>query len=68
MYSVKNTVLPRNLLYCALGNFSSVPCIHAVPTTPMSDVCAVYDMESRALQIIESTWNELVCWDILYST
>ena len=33
----------------------------AVPATPMSTVCAVYDVATEALQIIESTWNEVVC-------
>ena len=36
-----------------------IMCIHTVPTTPMSDVCAVYDMNGT-LEIIESTWNEMV--------
>ena len=31
-------------------------------TIPVFDVCAVYDMVKRTLQIIESTWNELVSW------
>ena len=33
----------------------------AVPATPTSTVCAVYDMATEALQIIQSTWNEVVC-------
>lgn len=37
-------------------------CIHAVPVTPSrSDVCAVYDAVMRTLQIVESTWNKVVC-------
>ena len=31
----------------------------AVPATPTSTVCAVYDVATEALQIIESTWNEV---------
>ena len=27
----------------------------------MSDVCAVYDKENETLQIIESSWDEVVC-------
>ena len=39
-----------------------VPCIlHAVPATPRYHVCALYDMVDGTLQIIESTWNEVVC-------
>ena len=37
-------------------------CIHAVPATTISDVCAVYDMLNGTLQIIESTWIEVVRW------
>ena len=34
----------------------------AVPTTPTHlNVCSVYDMVNGPLQIIESTWNEVVC-------
>ena len=33
----------------------------AVPATPTSTVCAVYDVATEALQIIESTWNKVVC-------
>ena len=36
-------------------------CICVVPTTPVSDVCAVYDTVNGTLQIIEMTWNEVVC-------
>ena len=36
------------------------PFINAVPATPITVVCAVYDMANEALQIIESTWNEVV--------
>ena len=32
-----------------------------VPSTPIPDVCAVYDMVNGTLQIIESKWNEVVC-------
>ena len=35
---------------------------HIVPATPVSDVCAVYDLVKGTLQTIESTWNELVSW------
>ena len=35
-------------------------CIDTVPATPMTDVCAVYDMRNETLQIIESSWNEVV--------
>ena len=35
--------------------------IHAVPATPIPDVCAVYDIVNRTMQIIENMWNELVC-------
>ena len=31
-----------------------------VPATPAPNVCAVYDEVNGALQIIESTWNEVV--------
>ena len=31
-----------------------------VPATPESNVCVVYDEGNGALQIIESTWNEVV--------
>lgn len=34
--------------------------MYTVPATPMSDVCAVYDMMNGTLQIIESTWIEVV--------
>ena len=34
---------------------------YIVPATPASNVCAVYDKVDGALQIIENTWNELVC-------
>ena len=37
-------------------------CIHAVPTTPISNVCVVYEMVNRTLQIIENMWKELVSW------
>ena len=34
----------------------------SVPTTPDNfNVCAVYDKMNSTLQIIEATWNELVC-------
>lgn len=44
--------------------FKHVLCtyFHAVPTTPIPNVCPVYDMMNRTLQIIESTWIELVSW------
>ena len=37
--------------------------VSIVPATPTSNVCAVYNMHmvTGALQIIESTWNEVVC-------
>ena len=35
-------------------------CIDTVPATPMTDVCAVYDIRNEALQIIESSWNKVV--------
>ena len=35
-------------------------CIDTAPATPMTDFCAVYDMENKTLQIIESSWNEVV--------
>ena len=31
-----------------------------VPTTPVLDVCAVYDVINENLQIIESNWTEVV--------
>ena len=31
-----------------------------VPATPASNVCVVYDEVNGALQITESTWNEVV--------
>ena len=34
----------------------------AVPATPVSDSCALYDVESGNLQIIECTWNDVVCY------
>ena len=30
-------------------------------STPVLDVCAVYDMVNETLQIIESNWTEVVC-------
>ena len=33
----------------------------AVPATPIPKVCAVYDRMNETLQIIENTWDELVC-------
>ena len=41
--------------------FSQHFLVSVVPATPASNVCAVYDEVSRGLQIIESTWNEVVC-------
>ena len=36
----------------------------SVPTTPDNFiVCPVYDKVNGTLQITETTWNELVCWD-----
>ena len=35
-------------------------CINAVPTTPITTVCAVYDTLNRTLQNIESMWKKLV--------
>ena len=35
--------------------------IHAVPTAPSHlNVCGVYDVMNGTLQVIESTWNEVV--------
>ena len=34
----------------------------AVPASPVCDSCAVYGVESRNLQIIESTWKDVVCY------
>ena len=40
---------------------TSVACFCVVPVTPsISEVCAVYDKVNETLQIIETTWNELV--------
>ena len=45
-----------------------VACFCVAPITPrISEVCAVYDKVNETLQIIETTWNELV-WHIPYST
>ena len=33
----------------------------AVPAKPISSVCAVYDMGNTMLEIIETTWDEVVC-------
>ena len=41
--------------------YYDISCIHIVPATPASNVCVVYDEVNRALRIIESTWNEVVC-------
>ena len=36
--------------------------LFVVPTTPTYlNVCAVYDTVNETLQIIESSWNEVVC-------
>lgn len=35
--------------------------VSIVPATPTSSVCGVYDEVDGALQIIENTWNEMVC-------
>ena len=35
-------------------------CIDTVPATPTTDVCAVYGMGNETLQMIESSWNEVV--------
>ena len=43
-----------------IKSWSSDPLV-LVPTTPVLDVCAVYDMVNETLQIIESSWNEVVC-------
>ena len=57
--------LPSNLLfvfiYMPVGFLIDAPCIHTVPATPTLNVCAVYDTLNRALQVIESTWREVVC-------
>ena len=47
---------PKSLANCPLILLSYV-----VPTTPVLDVCAVYDMVNETLQIIESNWTEVVC-------
>ena len=50
-----------------LCNYIPVNCITTfglvsiVPATPTSSVCGVYDEVDGALQIIENTWNEMVC-------
>ena len=38
-----------------------IDCIYLVPANPVSAVCPVYDVVNGTLQIIESTWNEVVC-------
>ena len=32
-----------------------------VPANPVSAVCPVYDVVNGTLQVIETTWNEVVC-------
>ena len=50
----------RSIIHVSL--FLYAACICVVPVTPnISEVCAVYDKENETLQIIETTWNELVC-------
>ena len=48
-------------IYMPVGFLIDAPCIHVVPATPTLNVCAVYDTLNRALQVIESTWREVVC-------
>ena len=52
-----NSVLHPNAFWLCWYSFHL---INVVPATPVSDVCAVYDMVNEDLQIIESTWNEVV--------
>ena len=42
-------------------NYAFAAWINAVSAIPTSITCAVYDEETEALQIIENTWNEVVC-------
>ena len=46
---------------CMLKSLAAFIMLPTVPATPTPTVCAVYDEETEALQIIESTWNEVVC-------
>ena len=46
-------------LQCSLHN-DCIHCIYLVPANPVSAVCPVYDMVNGTLQIIETTWNEVV--------
>ena len=50
-------IQPNFIKSCQLSFDPSV----LVPTTPVLDVCAVYDVMNETLQIIESNWTEVVC-------
>ena len=51
----------NNPTLLSLANCPLILLSYIVPTTPVLDVCAVYDMVNETLQIIESNWTEVVC-------